>query len=120
MGRSSSLYIRAHTRMETRLWMHGHNDGNSAEELNGYDDGNGWRLFGGDFGPGRASAEDWPAAAALEREALERAKTSVSSADDTPAFQRWLQALLRPSLTADEREEIIWAMYDYFEPSDSP
>lgn len=68
----------------------------------------------------RLGNEDWPVAAALEREALERAKTSVPSADDPPEFQRWLQALLRPSLTADEREEIIWAMYDYFEPSDSP
>lgn len=68
----------------------------------------------------RLGNEDWPVAVALEREALERAKTSVPSADDPPEFQRWLQARLRPSLTADEREEIIWAMYDYFEPSDSP
>lgn len=82
--------------------MHGDNDGNSLEELNGYDDGNGCccsvaisvrdvllLILEADKYP-RLGNEDWPVAAALEREALERAKTSVPSADDPPAYQRWL------------------------------
>lgn len=35
----------------------------------------------------RLGNEDWPVAAALERKALEIAKTSVPSADDPPGFQ---------------------------------
>jgi hypothetical protein len=33
-------------------------------------------------------------------------------------FARWLGELQRPDLTSNEQEEIIWALYDYFEPED--
>ena len=36
----------------------------------------------------RPGNEDWPVAAALEREALERAKAAVPSADDPPDFDQ--------------------------------
>lgn len=36
----------------------------------------------------RPGNEDWPVAVALEREALERAKAAVPSADDPPDFDQ--------------------------------
>jgi hypothetical protein len=60
--------------------------------------------------------EDVPVAIAMTRDALEKARTAVLSADDPPEFARWLSELQRLDLTSNEREEIIWAPYDYFEP----
>jgi hypothetical protein len=40
------------------------------------------------------------------------------SPDDPPELARWLTELQRPDLTTNEREEVIWALYDYFEPED--
>jgi hypothetical protein len=37
---------------------------------------------------------------------------------DLPEFARWLLELQRPDLTSNEQEEIISALYDYFEPED--
>jgi len=62
----------------------------------------------------RLGNEDWPAAARMEREALEKAATAVASPDDPPEFGRWLKGLRNPDLSADEREEIYWAIHDYF------
>jgi hypothetical protein len=62
--------------------------------------------------------EDWPKAERMSAAALEKAKIAVSSPDDPPEFLLWLQGLQKPGLTHIEREEILWAMYDYFEPPD--
>ena len=62
--------------------------------------------------------EDVPVAIAIPRDALEKARTAVLSADEPPEFARWLSELQRLDLTSNEREEIIWALYDYFEPED--
>ncbi len=64
--------------------------------------------------------EDWPKAERMGAAALEKAKIAFSSPDDPPEFARWLRDLQRPDLTHNEREEILWAMYDYFEPGDEP
>jgi hypothetical protein len=43
------------------------------------------------------------------------AETAVPSPDDPPEFALWLQALRRrPKLPLNEREEIYWAIHDYF------
>jgi hypothetical protein len=60
--------------------------------------------------------EDVPMAIAMTRDALEKAKMAVLSADDPPEFARWLKELQMPDLTSNAHEEIIWALYDYFEP----
>lgn len=63
---------------------------------------------------------------ALTQEQLERriatsqrhmgAIAIMLSPDDPPELARWLTELQRPDLTTNEREEVIWALYDYFEP----
>jgi hypothetical protein len=60
--------------------------------------------------------EDVPVALRMERAALQHAATAVSSPEDPPEFARWLAALWQPDLGTDEREEILWAMYAYFDP----
>ena len=62
--------------------------------------------------------EDVPVAIAITGDALEKARTAVLPADEPPEFARWLRELQRLDLTSNEREEIIWALYDYFEPGD--
>jgi len=57
---------------------------------------------------------DWAVAAALTDEALANAKFATPSADDPPEFAVWLAALRNPDLSVDEREEIYWALRDYF------
>ena len=60
--------------------------------------------------------EDWAVAARMEAAALAKAETAVASPDDPPEFALWLQALRRrPKLPLNEREEIYWAMHDYFD-----
>ena len=71
----------------------------------------------------RPGNEDWAIAARMEAAALEKAATAVASPDDPPEFGRWLEALQRRDLPVDEREEIYWAIHDYFheeEPSRAP
>jgi hypothetical protein len=58
--------------------------------------------------------EDWPVAARMEAEVLAKAATAVPSSDDPPVFMVWLSTLTRPDLSVTEREEIYWAMHDYF------
>jgi hypothetical protein len=60
--------------------------------------------------------EDWPIAQRMYAAALEKAKIAVSSPNDPPEFLLWLRELQKPGLTHIEREDILWAMYDYFEP----
>jgi hypothetical protein len=43
---------------------------------------------------------------------------ALSSPDDPPDFARRLKDLQSPDLTHREREEILWAIYDYFQPGD--
>jgi len=62
--------------------------------------------------------EDVPVAIGMTRDALEKARVAVLSPDDPPEFARWLRELQRPDLTSNEQEEIVWALYDYFEPED--
>jgi hypothetical protein len=62
----------------------------------------------------RLGNEDWPVAARMEGEALEKAATAVASLDDPPEFAVWLEALRRRELSTEEREEIYWAIHDYF------
>jgi hypothetical protein len=57
-------------------------------------------------------------ALAKTRDALEKVRMAVLSPDDPPEFARWLREIQRPDLTNNEQEEIIWALYDYFEPED--
>lgn len=56
-------------------------------------------------------------AAALTRDALDKASTAVSSPDNPPEFADWLAALQRPKLPNDERAVIIEALYRLFDPS---
>jgi hypothetical protein len=63
--------------------------------------------------------EDWHAAAAMDAAALERTTTAVLAPDDLPEFARWIAALRDPLLPSSEREEIMSAIYDLFEPERS-
>ena len=56
-------------------------------------------------------------AAALEREALDKAFTTVSSPDDPPEFADWLNALRKEKLPNNERDVIMEALYRLFDPS---
>jgi hypothetical protein len=62
--------------------------------------------------------DDVPVAIAMTRDALEKARMAALSPDDLPEFARWLRELQRPDLTSNEQEEIVWALYDHFEPED--
>ena len=60
--------------------------------------------------------EDVPVAIGMTRDALEKARVAVLSPDDPPEFARWAQGTPKADLTSNEQEEIISALYDYFEP----
>lgn len=64
----------------------------------------------------RQGNQDWPYAAALEAEALRKAASAVGSPSDPPEFQHWLNALRRPNITSDEREDIYVAIRDHLDP----
>ena len=63
----------------------------------------------------RLGNEDWPVAARMEAAALDKAATAVASPDDPPEFGRWLEALRNVDLSTNDREEIYWAIHDYFD-----
>ena len=63
--------------------------------------------------------EDVPVALRMQRVALQHAETAVSSPDDPPEFARWLAALRQPGIGPDAREEVLWAMYAYFDPEET-
>ena len=62
------------------------------------------------------SNEDWAVGARLDSEALERASTAAPVAGDIPEFAQWIAALRDPRLPQNEREQIMSAVYDLFEP----
>ena len=62
----------------------------------------------------RLGNEDWPVAARMEAAALAKAETAIRSPDDPPEFAHWLEALQKPELSLNEREDIYWAIHDYF------
>jgi len=63
--------------------------------------------------------EDWRTAAALAKEALARAAKATASPDDPPEFGLWLAALQDQSLPDSDREAVMAALYDLFDPEDS-
>jgi hypothetical protein len=63
--------------------------------------------------------EDRRAAAAMEKEALAKAATATGSPDDPPEFGRWLTALRNQSLPAADREAVMSALYDLFDPENN-
>ena len=60
--------------------------------------------------------EDWRHAAILDREALEATATALPSPADPPEFAVWIAALRNPRLANDEREAIMFALHDLFDP----
>jgi hypothetical protein len=52
----------------------------------------------------------------MDAEALERAGTTVQAPDDEPEFAIWIAALRDTQLPDDEREDILSAIYDVFDP----
>jgi hypothetical protein len=60
--------------------------------------------------------EDWRVAARMDAEALERAGKAVPAPDDPPEFAAWITALRNPRIPDIEREDIMSAIYDLFDP----
>jgi hypothetical protein len=59
---------------------------------------------------------DYQLALAEDAKALERAATAIEGPDDAPEFALWIEALRDPDLPGYQREDIISAIYDVFEP----
>ena len=59
---------------------------------------------------------DYQLALAEDAKALERAATAVEGPDDAPEFALWIEALCDPAVPEYQREDIISAIYDVFEP----
>lgn len=62
---------------------------------------------------------DWREAELLDAEALARAETAVMSPGDPPEFRDWIATLRKPNLPGDERDRIMYAIHDLFEPDES-
>jgi hypothetical protein len=62
----------------------------------------------------RIGNHDWGVGAGMEDEALAKAEFATPSRDDPPEFAVWLAALRNRNLSVDHREEIYWALHDYF------
>ena len=63
--------------------------------------------------------EDWRIAARMDTEALERAGKAVPGPNDPPEFAMWIAALRDPRIRDIEREDIMSAIYDLFDPDRS-
>jgi hypothetical protein len=63
----------------------------------------------------RLGNHDWREADLLEAEALQKAATAEPCADDPPEFARWLETLLTPDLSNADREEVYFALHDFFD-----
>jgi hypothetical protein len=63
--------------------------------------------------------EDWRIAARMDAEALERAGRAVPGPNDPPEFAMWIAALRDPRIPDIEREDIMSAVYDLFDPDRS-
>jgi hypothetical protein len=42
----------------------------------------------------------------------------VAAPDDLPEFAEWIATLRKPGLSGDERERIIFALHDFFDPEE--
>lgn len=62
----------------------------------------------------RLGNADWATADQMEAAALDKAETALASPDDPLEFRLWLEALRKPGITTDEREDIYTAMHEYF------
>ena len=60
--------------------------------------------------------EDRREALALEKEAYARAATAEASPDDLAEFGQWLATLRDQSLPESDREEVMYMLYDLFDP----
>ena len=49
-------------------------------------------------------------------DALKPAPRAVPSPDEPPEFGQWMEILLKPGVTRPEREEICYALHEFFEP----
>ncbi len=63
----------------------------------------------------RHGNHDWREADLLTAEALQKARTAKPCADDPPEFAQWLEALQTPGLSNTEREEVYFALHDFFD-----
>jgi hypothetical protein len=63
----------------------------------------------------RLGNHDWRVADLLEAEALQKARTATPCADDPPEFAQWLETLLTPGISNSEREEVYFALHDFFD-----
>lgn len=73
-----------------------------------------WLLWEADCYP-RIGNHDWVVARAMTNEALAKAEFAIASPDDPTEFAVWLAALRNGNLSVDEREEVYWAIHDYFD-----
>src|ERR1700712_339553 len=62
----------------------------------------------------RLGNHDWREADLLEAEALQKALKAKPSNDDPPEFAQWLETLLTLGLSNTEREEVYFALHDFF------
>jgi hypothetical protein len=60
--------------------------------------------------------EDARVAVRMSAEALARAGEAVPASDDPPELAAWIAALLNPRLPRGERDDIMSAIYDLFDP----
>jgi hypothetical protein len=63
----------------------------------------------------RLGNHDWREADLLEAEALQKAGTATPRADDPAEFAQWLETLLTPGISNTEREEVYFALHDFFD-----
>lgn len=63
--------------------------------------------------------EDLQASRRLEEEALSKAANAIPEAADPSEWAQWLAVLLSPSSSGDERENVMSALYDLFDPEPS-
>jgi hypothetical protein len=63
--------------------------------------------------------EDARVAVRMSAEALARAGEALPASDDPPELVAWIAALINPRLPRDEREDIMSAIYDLFDPDRS-
>jgi hypothetical protein len=70
----------------------------------------------------RLGNHDWREADLLTAEALQKARTAKPRADDPPEFAQWLETLLTPDLPEDKRQEVYFALHDFFDdgPGNAP
>jgi hypothetical protein len=63
--------------------------------------------------------EDAHVAMRMSAEAIARAGEAVPASDDPPEFAAWVSDLLNPRLPKGERDDIMAAIYDLFDPDRS-